>query len=531
MIDPHEYAIVESELDRICYADELASRSLPLPEDGDLVRHFCEIGWRNNLDPTRWFSVARYLGMAPDVAEAGINPFYHYLVAGTAEGRQLETPDFSATELIDTLKQLRSVHEEERSWLKPIESLPKLLSQYQVDQFLLQGRETHGNGVVVSLSHDNYLLSPGGVQVCIKTEQVLIAEMEYLYIHLYPWNPRPRLAPIAETVSVVGLTLNGVSLGYATLSTIFRSLKARASSDIKLVIHSLLGFNPEYLSILAGKLKTYYWVHDYFSFCESWILMRNKVLHCNSPGYSSQMCSMCNYGESRSLHLERMQRFLNATSPTLVFPSNDASERYETFRQRTSVKELTHVVIPHLQCAIADDSIRDLSGGIKVAFLGAPVVHKGWGEFNRLFSNRALSPYVSFYHFGTSETVLGHGLRFIRVNTSSDGPDAMADAIRKEGIDFCFTWSLWPETFGLTAVEALAGNSRVLYRKGSGAVEHNMQMLGYSDGFSTIKDVIDFLATICSDPGAGGNVFRFPKKVVIKRSRVSAELIRNSAAV
>ena len=41
--------------------------------------HFCTRGWRECRDPTPWFSMTSYLGRNPDVAEAGANPFIHYV--------------------------------------------------------------------------------------------------------------------------------------------------------------------------------------------------------------------------------------------------------------------------------------------------------------------------------------------------------------------------------------------------------------------------------------------------------------------
>lgn len=53
----------------------------------DLLKHYITVGWKEGRDPTAWFSTISYLRNYSDVSEAGINPFYHYIAFGRAEGR------------------------------------------------------------------------------------------------------------------------------------------------------------------------------------------------------------------------------------------------------------------------------------------------------------------------------------------------------------------------------------------------------------------------------------------------------------
>ena len=56
---------------------------------GDLVHHYMSRGWLEGKDPAPWFSTALYAEANPDVAAAGVNPFYHYVRHGRAEGRPI----------------------------------------------------------------------------------------------------------------------------------------------------------------------------------------------------------------------------------------------------------------------------------------------------------------------------------------------------------------------------------------------------------------------------------------------------------
>ncbi len=53
-----------------------------------LLLHFCERGWIEGRNPNAGFDTLAYLTAHQDVAEVGWNPFYHYVLAGRAEGRQ-----------------------------------------------------------------------------------------------------------------------------------------------------------------------------------------------------------------------------------------------------------------------------------------------------------------------------------------------------------------------------------------------------------------------------------------------------------
>ncbi len=54
----------------------------------DLLVHFCRIGWFEGRNPNPYFDTISYLLLNPDVAAAGMNPFFHFLHHGRRERRQ-----------------------------------------------------------------------------------------------------------------------------------------------------------------------------------------------------------------------------------------------------------------------------------------------------------------------------------------------------------------------------------------------------------------------------------------------------------
>lgn len=74
--------LIETEFDAEFYA-----KKYKFLETDDYLSHFLKVGWKEGLDPCEWFSTSKYLIAYPDVAASGVNPFFHYLHYGKAEGR------------------------------------------------------------------------------------------------------------------------------------------------------------------------------------------------------------------------------------------------------------------------------------------------------------------------------------------------------------------------------------------------------------------------------------------------------------
>jgi len=54
----------------------------------EALLHFSAEGWKKGINPSRGFLVDQYLDAYPDIAASGINPLWHYLRHGRAEGRR-----------------------------------------------------------------------------------------------------------------------------------------------------------------------------------------------------------------------------------------------------------------------------------------------------------------------------------------------------------------------------------------------------------------------------------------------------------
>ncbi len=61
--------------------------SAAAPARAEALAHFLRHGWREGRSPGLSFDTRFYLAAHPDVAREGINPLWHYVLAGRAEGR------------------------------------------------------------------------------------------------------------------------------------------------------------------------------------------------------------------------------------------------------------------------------------------------------------------------------------------------------------------------------------------------------------------------------------------------------------
>jgi glycosyltransferase involved in cell wall biosynthesis len=82
-VDPEDRNLVTPEFDVAYYRSLFHDQDPP----ADPIDHFLALGWREGRDPNSWFSTRFYLRHNPDVQDAGINPFVHYLREGMRENR------------------------------------------------------------------------------------------------------------------------------------------------------------------------------------------------------------------------------------------------------------------------------------------------------------------------------------------------------------------------------------------------------------------------------------------------------------
>jgi hypothetical protein len=439
----------------------------------DALQHYLEYGWREGRDPSRGFDTRYYLAHNPDVVQAGENPLVHFARIGAAEGRQPKRGDFAREQLAHA----RSPRQLARDWRRP--SPAHIAAREQLHLCLAQSGAKDAVGVIVSLSHDEYSAIPGGVQNCIGKEEATFAERGWLYLHACPAQPLPMLADEleADAFSLI-LTANGRRLPdefrFSDFAAELAALRA-GGATLWLVVHHLLGHSPELVAELGrivGPGQTVVWIHDFFTLCSNWVLMRNDVEFCHAPPVSSAACEICCYGAERRTHADRIQALFHAIAPIVLSPSHFA---LDFWRAHSRMRYTTAAVVPPCQLVPGDHlKAMDVGGrdglALRVAFVGSATYLKGWQRFEELASRHRGDPRYAFHEFNSNRRSKQPHVRHVRVDVSPQDRMGMVNALVDMRIDVVVLWSLCNETFSFTLHEALAAGAAVITRQGAGNI-------------------------------------------------------------
>ena len=433
----------------------------------DPADHFLRHGWREGRDPVAAFSVRDYLELYPDVAEAGINPFLHWLKAGKAEGR-LPRRDVGRTARAAALLEPLQVRLDRaaRRWPQVRPSARDAL----VRRLAALGPAL--SDVHLTVSHDDAFRNVGGLQLCVQREHAAFAAQGVTGLHLHPVDTWPALRQ--DGGGLIGVALGGEALGAWTAADVGAALASAlpAGGRRSFALHSLLGHDPAAVEALlraGGFDHGVFWLHDFASLCAGVHLMRDDLVDCGAPPAGSAACGVCLYGPRRALHAEGHRRLIEGFGLEVLAPSQVA---LDLWRRASGLPAHPARVLPHafLDGPAASAPRAPASDGVlRIAFLGAPVPHKGWEVFRALVERFAGDPRYAFLQFGAQGAGYA-GMGFVEARVSADQPHAMRDALVREGVDVALTWSLCAETFGFTALEAAAAGAAVLTGPDSGNI-------------------------------------------------------------
>lgn len=331
-----------------------------------------------------------------------------------------------------------------------------------------------GREIVVSISHDDYAVSVGGIQNVISDECAEFTRRGIAYLHLCPVHPILDLAPEGHPSEFhFAVRLGGRALGRIDGLALREALGMQVQQGISLhwTLHHLMGHSPEVVEQLidvGAKEPPLFWVHDFFAVCTSYSLMRNDVLFCNAPPQSSPACRVCVYGQERDAHSERTRRLLRNLMPTIVAPSQSALDLWSRAMKWSGSLGL---VQPPARLLLKQTPRPPRTGPLRIAFLGRQAYHKGWEVFRQLAETFRSDSRFEFFQFSEFPHGLPRGIiHHVPVKVDGTHRDAMVRAVALREIDVVVCWSLWPETFNFTAHEAIAAGAFLVVRRDQGNV-------------------------------------------------------------
>ena len=98
---------------------------------------------------------------------------------------------------------------------------------------------------------------------------------------------------------------------------------------------------------------------------------------------------------------------------------------------------------------------------LKVAFVGYPVLHKGWQTWLNLTNQFGKDSRYKFFLFSANRQP-SYNFDNISVEVTRQNRSAMIDALRKNEIDVAFLWSICPEDLFFYTLRALAAGCFVI---------------------------------------------------------------------
>jgi hypothetical protein len=218
---------------------------------------------------------------------------------------------------------------------------------------------------------------------------------------------------------------------------------------------------------LAGDLPINFWLHDFFSICPNYTLLRNDREYCHAPDPQSNACQLCLYGSIRPWHYQAFNDLFQHFPIRAVAPSKFA---LELWRKKFPVVTSEGQVVPNARLEWGE-RLQEVEENeqLRIAFVGYPVLHKGWQTRLNVTEKVGKDTRYKFYHF-SSDWQPSTNFERVSVEVNRQNRTAMTDALRENRIDIAFLWSICPETFSFTLYESLAAGCYVITNLASGNV-------------------------------------------------------------
>lgn len=337
----------------------------------------------------------------------------------------------------------------------------------------------HGE-YIFALTGADCRLAAAGVEKYLAEERDLLDRRGISILGAFPFPTRRSRRLHRLLARYVGLLVDGVPCGFYAvrkLGDVAGLLNAAGKRLLEIQIHHLrhldLAAVRDFLAAVPVPVRLF--LHDFYTICPQYNLLRNDQMYCGSVPPSAEKCAGCRHWTPD--HLSRIRDLLASLGDRLAVVAPSASAReiwiesFPEFSGRTAV-------VPHWRPeGRRHRAVRpnNPAAPLRLAYVGAPRAHKGWEAFTQAASELSAvgAPY-EFFHLG-----LGAGapanVRNIPVSFLRDGPQAMTNALRAAEIDVVLFWALWPETYSYVLHESWLAEVMVVASAASGHIARTVQ--------------------------------------------------------
>lgn len=390
------------------------------------------------------------------------------------------------------------------------EETPHVLDVLKLDAVLVAQEElearvrkhSENRSFVLAISHDSFQAFTGGIQTLINDEMRTLAKEGVSQIHLCPLERIDQLSKDAEHLNLI-VSVDGKALAVADAPSMVAVLQKLGAGECRSIqIHHTMNWNLSLIDKLLETVKAtpkFFWLHDYYSVCRSYNLLRNDRAFCNAPPLNSNSCSICRYGPSRPGHMGSFKALFERWNFAFLTPSQKAADvwlkAYPEYASRLKITPIYHLE-PTTSQNVREDS-KDRK--IRIAFPGIAYEFKGWSLWRKLVEALQTNPNYELLHLGQKVGELQRTAfpeRFRRIRSGPSNPDALPKAFQEEKVDIIFYCPIWPETFSLIAYEAHAAGCWTLSTEDSGNVAAYITESKSGKVFPDIDSLIAYLSNV-----------------------------------
>lgn len=329
---------------------------------------------------------------------------------------------------------------------------------------------------ILSITFNDYTKGGGGVAKVIIEQQELFNKAGYMYICIFPIKKlifHDNIMLFCYWGILIDGQFHGVFNDRQILDKLFE-LNREQIAITYIHIHHLMYSNISMIQEFVDYLQDVpiiFFIHDYYSICRNYTLLRNSTEYCGLGGISREKCDGCKfYNKLTRKTLRQIEHFftINAGRLTFVAPSEAAKEVWLSYYKQFEKKI---IVVGHDRISEVRTHFKKIlkyDEKIRIAFLGRPHVHKGWNVWTDILNNNFNKHYEYFVF--SNEADNNKKYKHIYVNVTPQDKDAMIKALIANKIDAVLLWSTWPETYSYTYFESYCADTFVLTDRSSGNI-------------------------------------------------------------
>lgn len=329
--------------------------------------------------------------------------------------------------------------------------------------------------------YKNINLISAGSEKFVKAQIAVFEECDVDTILLYPIRKSIGISKI----NIWGVMINDKVVDILQTDALIYILYRMINEGHELVgiyLHHLMNIDLRALSSILSVVKhgkLYIMVHDFYTACVQYNLLKNGEYYCGNALLTDGKCSNCKYYSESKRKKEQITDFFKGLSRLdlcFIAPSKFVEHLWKQAYPQYSGLIMT---VPHqVLCGkySGNKEVIEDWRSLRIAYIGAQSQTKGWNAWkNALKKLSENHSSYSLFYLGTGREKLNN-VSNISVSIQRDGSTAMYDALRDNEIHVAVLNSTCPETYSYTYYECLAANTFVITNVCSGNIATQIRL-------------------------------------------------------